>query len=215
MDIESDPKERASFSLRFNTLPDTRSVTGCRTVDRKGTPITTIVAKTANETRCGLFFSPIDLTESVPEMLRHKLIHPQINAILAASGHHSTVLIADGNYPAASKRGPRAELISLNLMPGIPTCNQVLEAVLSAVPVEKIQTMQTERTGPYALDGDPPVWDDYRKTIKDAGIDLELESIDKWKFYDAVSTPDHVLTIQTADQQRYANILLQIGVRMD
>ena len=61
-------------------------------------------------------------------MLRHKLIHPQISAILAAAGHHSTVLIADGNYPAASKRGPRAELISLNLMPGVPTCNQVLEA---------------------------------------------------------------------------------------
>ena len=54
-------------------------------------------------------------------MLRHKLIHPQINAILAASGHHSTVLIADGNYPAASKRGPRADLVSLNLMPGVPT----------------------------------------------------------------------------------------------
>ena len=103
-------------------------------------------------------------------MLRHKLIHPQINAILAASGHHSTVLIADGNYPAASKRGPRAELISLNLMPGVPTCNQVLEAVLSAVPVETIQTMETETSGPYALDGDPPVWDDYRKTIKDASF---------------------------------------------
>ncbi|MEM9587813.1 MAG: transporter, partial [Planctomycetota bacterium] len=26
---------------------------------------------------------------------------------------------------------------------------------------------------------------------------------------------DHVLTIQTADQQRYANILLTMGVRMD
>ena len=148
-------------------------------------------------------------------MLRHKLIHPQITAVLAAAGHHSTVLIADGNYPAASKRGPRAELISLNLMPGIPTCNQVLEAILSAIPVEAIQTMETETSGPYALDGDPPVWDDYRETIKQANLDLELQPIDKWAFYEAVSTPDHVLTIQSADQQRYANILLTIGVRMD
>jgi L-fucose mutarotase len=148
-------------------------------------------------------------------MLRHKLIHPQISAILAAAGHHSTVLIADGNYPAASKRGPRAELISLNLMPGVPTCNQVLEALLSAVPVEAIQTMETETSGPYALDGDPPVWDDYRKTIQQAGLNLKLQPVDKWAFYEAVSTPDHVLTIQTADQQRYANILLTIGVRMD
>lgn len=148
-------------------------------------------------------------------MLRHKLIHPQISSVLAAAGHHSTILIADGNYPAASKRGPRAELVSLNLMPGIPTCNQVLEAVLSAVPVEAIQTMQTETSGPYALDGDPPVWEDYRETIQKADLDLQLEPIDKWAFYEAVSTPDHVLTIQTADQQRYANILLSIGVRMD
>jgi L-fucose mutarotase len=148
-------------------------------------------------------------------MLRHKLIHPQITAVLAAAGHHSSVLIADGNYPAASKRGPRAELISLNLMPGIPTCNQVLEALLSAVPVEAIQTMETEKSGPYALEGDPPVWDEYRKTIKDAKLDLELQPVDKWSFYEAVSTPDHVLTIQTADQQRYANILLTVGVRMD
>jgi len=148
-------------------------------------------------------------------MLRHKLIHPQINAILGAAGHHSSILIADGNYPASSKRGPRAELISLNLMPGVPTCDQVLQAILSAVPIETIQTMQTEKSGPYALDGDPPVWDDYRMTIKEAGLTLSLQPIDKWAFYDAVATDDHVLTIQTGDQQRYANILLSIGVRMD
>ncbi|TWU40743.1 RbsD/FucU family protein [Novipirellula artificiosorum] len=148
-------------------------------------------------------------------MLRHKLLHPQISAAIAAAGHHSTILIADGNYPSSSKRGPRAELISLNLMPGVPTCNQVLEALLSAIPVEAIQTMQTETSGPYALDGDPPVWEDYRKTMQNEKLDLELVPIDKWAFYEAVSTDDHVLTIQTADQQRYANILLTVGVRMD
>lgn len=148
-------------------------------------------------------------------MLRQKLIHPEISAVLAASGHHSTLLIADGNYPAMNKRGPNAQLVSLNLMPGVPTCNQVLEAVLSAVAVEAIQTMQTETEGPYALDGDPPVWNDYRRTIQNEGVNVELEPIEKWAFYDAVSTPDHVLTIQTADTQRYANILVTIGVRMD
>ncbi|QDV61411.1 RbsD/FucU family protein [Crateriforma conspicua] len=148
-------------------------------------------------------------------MLRSRLIHPQINAVLAAAGHHSTILIADGNYPALNKRGPNAELVSLNLMPGLVTCDQILQAVLSAVPVERIQTMQTETEGPYALDGDPPVWEDYRKSIRDAGLDLQIEPIEKWDFYKAVETPDHVLTIQSGDQQRYANILLSIGVRMD
>ena len=46
-------------------------------------------------------------------------------------------------------------------------------------------------------------------------LDLALEPIEKWDFYEAVNTSDHVLTIQTADQQRFANLLLTIGVRMD
>jgi L-fucose mutarotase len=148
-------------------------------------------------------------------MLNHQLIHPQINAVLGQAGHHSTVLIADGNYPASNKKGPNAEVISLNLMPGVINCNQALKAVLSAVAVESIQTMMYQTTGQYALTEDPPVWNDYRKTIESLGIDLPLEPIEKWAFYDAVSTPDHVLTIQTADQQRFANVLLTIGVRMD
>lgn len=148
-------------------------------------------------------------------MLRHHLIHPKINEVLGRAGHHSTILIADGNYPAASKKGPGAELVSMNLMPGVITCNQALEAVLSAIPVEQVNTMMYETEGPYALTEDPPVWSEYRETMKAAGVELELEAIEKWAFYEAVSTVDHVLTIQTADQQRYANILLSVGVRMD
>jgi L-fucose mutarotase len=99
-------------------------------------------------------------------------------------------------------------------MPGLVTCNQVLEAILSAISVEAIQTMMTETSGPYALDGDPPVWADYRQTIRNANINVELEPIEKWEFYNRVSTDDHVLTVQTGDTQRYANILLTVGVRM-
>ena len=148
-------------------------------------------------------------------MLRHKLIHPQINEVLGRAGHHAKILIADGNYPASSKRGPQAELVCLNLMPGVVTCSQVLEAVLSAVAIEEINTMMYEKTGQYALKEDPPVWAEYKKVIAAARVGLELKPIEKWDFYKAVETNDHVLTIQTADQQRFANILLTVGVRMD
>ena len=148
-------------------------------------------------------------------MLKHRLIHPKINEVLGRAGHHARVLIADGNYPASSTLGPNAELVSLNLMPGVVTCTQVLEAVASAVPIEAANTMGYERTGPYALTEDPPVWDEYRRAMKDAGLGVALQPIEKWEFYKAVSTSDHVLTIQTADQQRFANLLLTIGVRMD
>jgi L-fucose mutarotase len=148
-------------------------------------------------------------------MLRHKLIHPKINEVLGRAGHHGKILIADGNYPASSAIGPNAELVSLNLMPGVVTCTQVLEAILSAIPIEAANTMMYETTGPYALHEDPPVWAQYRQTIRAAGLTVELKPIEKWDFYKHVATADHVLTVQTADQQRFANLLLSIGVRME
>jgi len=150
-------------------------------------------------------------------MLRHNLLHPKILEILARAGHHAKVLIADGNYPVSSALGPNAELVSLQLMPGLPTVDQVLQALLSAKSFEAANTMGYETTGPYALSEDPPVWADFKRTIAAAKLPLplKLEPIEKWKFYEAVATKDHVLTIQTADQQRFANLLLTVGVRMD
>ena len=148
-------------------------------------------------------------------MLRSKLIHPKILEVLGRAGHHAKVLIADGNYPASSKKGANAEIVCLNLMPGVVSCAQALEAVLSAVPVEAMQLMMYETSGPYALEADPPVWSEYRAVLQRLGLGLQPEPIEKWAFYEAVATDDHVLTIQTADQQRFANVLLSIGVRMD
>lgn len=146
-------------------------------------------------------------------MLKQTLIHPEINAILARAGHHGKVLIADGNYPASSTLGPNATLVSLNLMPGLVNCTQVLEALLSAVPIEAANTMGIPTDDPYALQGDPPIWNDYRRILKHAQLDVQLEPIEKWQFYDAVASRDHVLTIQTAEQALWANLLLTIGVR--
>ena len=148
-------------------------------------------------------------------MLRHQLIHPKFNEILGRAGHHARILIADGHYPASTKKGPNAEVVCLNLAPGVVTCAQVLEAILSAAPVDQVNTMMYEADDPYTLSGDPPVWNEYREVLKRSFIDLKLEPIKKWDFYEAVMTVDHVLTVQTGDTQRFANLLLSIGVRMD
>lgn len=146
-------------------------------------------------------------------MLKHTLIHPKINEILGRCGHHSKILIADGNYPASSTLGPNAELVSLNLMPGIVNCTQVLEALLSAIPIEAANTMGIPADDPYALGGDPPIWGEYRSLFKKNKLKVELKAIQKWEFYDAVASRDHVLTIQTAEQALWANLLLTVGVR--
>ena len=89
-------------------------------------------------------------------MLKHQLIHPKINEIIGRAGHHGKILIADGNYPASSKKGPNAEVVCLNLMPGVVTCTQVLQAVLSAVPIDAINTMMYETERPLRPHSEDP-----------------------------------------------------------
>ena len=146
-------------------------------------------------------------------MLKHQLIHPKINEVLARAGHHAKILIADGNYPASTKKGPNAEVVCLNLAPGIVTCAQALQAILSAIPVDHVNTMGIPADDPYAKFGEPPAWNDFRRIIKESRLKLKLEPIMKWDFYAAVESPDHVLTIQTGDQALWANVLLTIGCR--
>ena len=148
-------------------------------------------------------------------MLKHQLIHPKINEVLACAGHHARILIADGNYPASTKMGPHAEVVSLNLSPGVVTVAQALRALLSAVPVDQVNTMGIPPDDPYAKKGEPPVWEEYRRIVGDAGLKLKLEPIPKWDFYEAVNSPDHVLTIQTGDQALWGNVLLTMGCRTD
>lgn len=148
-------------------------------------------------------------------MLNGPLLHPEILRILAQSGHHSTVLIADGNYPARNKRGPRAELVSLQVMPGVPTVAQVFEALLGAVRIDQVHTMGVDREDSYAAatPGDPSVWTEFRRILAAAKSPCELQPLLKWDFYQAVASDDHVLTIQTADQAPWANLLLSLGCR--
>jgi len=145
-------------------------------------------------------------------MLKTTLLHPEILRVCARAGHHGKILIADGNYPASSKRGPQAELVCLQLTPGVPTVAQVLRALLSALPIDAVNTMGIPPDDPYASFGEPPAWAEYRIIAAEAGAGA-IEPISKWDFYAAVDSPDHVLTIQTGDQALWANVLLTLGCR--
>ncbi len=147
-------------------------------------------------------------------MLKSTLLHPQILEALGRAGHSSKVLIADGNYPASTRMGRHARLVNLNLMPGVVSCTQALEALVSAIPIEAAAVMQYATTGPYALDADPPIWAEFRAILEKAKVGVTLDPIERFAFYDAAGGEDVALTIATADQRIYANLLLTIGVVM-
>lgn len=138
-------------------------------------------------------------------MLKTSLIHPDILRALGRAGHGSQLLIADGNYPAGTTLGPNAELVSLNLAPGIVTATQALAAVASAVPIEVAAVMA-------APAGRPPIWSEFAAILAGAGFTGDLQQIERFAFYRAARGPDVALTIATAEQRIYANVLLTIGV---
>jgi L-fucose mutarotase len=145
-------------------------------------------------------------------MLKSELIHPEILQALGRAGHGAKVLIADGNYPFSIHSGPKARIVHLNLCPGVVKCTDVLHALLTAIPVEDAAVMQYATEGPYALREDPPIWKDFNQLLKGAGYDKPMTRIERFKFYGVASAEDVCLTIATADQRIYANLLLTIGV---
>lgn len=145
-------------------------------------------------------------------MLKGKLIHPEILSALGCAGHGSKILIADGNYPFATTLGANAQLVSLNLSPGLVSCTQALEAIVWATPIEEAAVMQTNKTGPWAMKNDPDIWAEFSTILKNAGFDQPLKQIERYEFYDTVATDDVALVIATGEQRIYANLLLTIGV---
>lgn len=137
-------------------------------------------------------------------MLTHTLIHPEILDALAAAGHGARVLIADGNFPASTKCGVNSELVYLNLTPGVPNATQVLDVLLTAIPVEAAAVMAT-------ADGSTP---EIFAEFQDRLPDLKLDHHGRHQFYEEVESDDTCLIVVTGEQRIYANLLLTIGVRL-
>jgi L-fucose mutarotase len=137
-------------------------------------------------------------------MLKQRLTHPVILDALAGAGHGSQILIADGNYPASTRVGDNAAVVYLNLAPGKPTATDVLDVLLTAVPIEDAAVMQPDNGA------EPPVFQEFRRSLPD----LELTKLRRFEFYEEASGPDTCLQIITGERRLYANILLTIGVLM-
>ncbi len=135
-------------------------------------------------------------------MLKQQLIHPEILEALAAAGHGSKILIADGNYPASTMLGENAALVYLNLAPGMPTVTEVLRILLTAIPVEDAAVMEPG-DGP-----EPAIFDEFRALLPG----MAIAAYDRYSFYEEAAGPDTCLQIVTGEQRIYANLLLTIGV---
>ena len=134
-------------------------------------------------------------------MLLHPLIHPPLVEALAAAGHGSKILLADGNYPVATGANRHARVVYLNLRPGLLDAVTVLHAIQTAIPIEAASVM--------APGGDDPtIFAEFAESLPG----IELEHLQRHEFYATARGEDTAVVIATGELKHFGNLLLTVGV---
>jgi len=141
-------------------------------------------------------------TERLDQMLRSTLTHPALLSALGTMGHGSMVLIADGNFPFGTHTNPAAAHVYLNLRPGLINATDVLETLVTAIPIEAAHVMQPN-------DGsEPPIFAEFRAHLPGT----PLQPLERFAFYAFAQRPEVGLVIATGEARVWANVMLTIGV---
>lgn len=135
-------------------------------------------------------------------MLLTGLTHPQILETLAAAGHGSLVLIADGNFPALTAPHPGARRVYLNLRPGLVKATDILATLRLILPIERAVLMDPDDGAASAV---------HTELIGLLDPDTPVAHLLRADFYAATRSDDLALVIVSGDERWYGNILLTIG----
>ena len=133
------------------------------------------------------------------------LISPDLIKILMEMGHGDELVIADGNFPAASvaRRLVRADGLS---------CTALLQAILPLFTLDQyvekpVALMAVVPGDPYR----PVIWDEYRATILQFEPAFkEFDMVERFAFYERARQAYAVLA--SSEMALYANIILKKGV---
>lgn len=132
-------------------------------------------------------------------------ISPELIKILMEMGHGDELVIADGNFPAASlaQRLVRADGLGIPLL---------LDAILQVFPldqyVEKPVALMTVVPGDTYQ---PVVWEKYRPIVKKYESSFtDFDYVERFAFYERAKKAYAVLA--SSEMALYANIILKKGV---
>jgi L-fucose mutarotase len=133
------------------------------------------------------------------------IISPELMKVLLEMGHGDELVIADGNFPAATCA---QRLVRADGHAAVP----VLEAVLRFLPldiyVEKpVVLMQVVPGDPTK----PSIWNEYRKVVQDSGEKFsDFDYVERFAFYERAKKAFAV--VATSEKALYANVILKKGV---
>jgi L-fucose mutarotase len=132
-------------------------------------------------------------------------VSPELIKILMEMGHGDELVIADGNFPAASiaQRLVRADGL------GVPV---LLDAILALFPLDQYAEKPVALMA--VVPGDtykPVIWDEYRTIVKNHETSFtEFEFVERFLFYERAKKAYAVLA--SSEPALYANIILKKGV---
>jgi D-ribose pyranase len=128
-------------------------------------------------------------------MLRHGILNASLAGALARLGHTHQVVIADAGLPLPFGV-PGCTVVDLSLVAGIPRFEQVLDAVLDAIVVDRAEAALESRSHPA------------HEWIAARFDSLSLISHEELK----ARLPLTQLVVRTGESTPYANVILHCGV---
>ena len=134
------------------------------------------------------------------------ILTPDLLKILMEMGHGDTLVIGDGNFPAASI-AKNSQLVRLDGH-GVP---EILDAILQLFPLDPY--VEAPVSLMEVVPGDPvetPIWDEYAKIVEKHEPGTKIGHIERFQFYEVAKKAYAV--VATGEGALYANIILQKGV---
>jgi len=133
-----------------------------------------------------------------------RLLPPDLVKLLMEMGHGDELVIADGNFPAASvaRRLVRCD------GHGAP---EVLDAILQLFPLDTFVDQPVALMAVVPGDNyQPVIWESYREIAKRHGAAQDFELVERFAFYERAAKAYAV--VATGEMALYANVILKKGL---
>lgn len=136
------------------------------------------------------------------------IISPELLKILMEMGHGDEIVLADGNFPAASN----AQRLVRCDGHGVP---ELLAAILKFFPLDPyvdkpVSLMEVVPGDPTV----PSIWEEYQDIVKEYASEVgDFEYVERFKFYERAKKAYAI--VATGESALYANIILKKGVVTD
>lgn len=130
------------------------------------------------------------------------ILTPDLLKILMEMGHGDTIVIGDGNFPAANY----AQRLVRCDGHGVP---ELLDAILKLFPLDTFVEKPVSLMA--TLDGStPPIWSKYAEIIEANERPMEFNLVERFEFYEQAKKAYAV--VSSGEGAIYANIILQKGI---